>query len=312
MLTVLFSTYNGARVLPMTLEAMTRLQEPEGGWRLVVADNGSEDRSAAILQSYRERLPLVYVKEPRRGKNRALNTALESAEGDLYVFTDDDVIPDEAWLVQLRQTANSKPHYGMFGGAILPYWESEPEDWVTRMVPLGVAYALTDPELSDGPVSPALVWGPNMAVRREIFDAGHRFEESIGPNGSQYAMGSETEFALRISQQGVASWFCRNAVVRHIIRAHQIEKSWILSRAFRSGRGLYRRQLTVGKKSGPEMFGVPRWIIRQIAGQVMAACKATIWGDVDKAFDARWSLEVYRGYLYEARLLGKGQAPSAR
>lgn len=300
MLTVLFSTYNGAKALPLTLEAMTRLQAPEGGWRLVVADNGSEDDSAAIIRRYEDRLPLVPVSEPRRGKNRALNTALQHAEGDLYIFTDDDVLPDEDWLVQLRRVADSQPDYAVFGGPILPYWAVDPEDWITRFVPLGITFALTDPDIEEGPVAPALIWGPNMAVRRAVFDAGHRFEESIGPNGTSYAMGSETEFIHRVCQHGFQSWFCRGARVRHFIRAHQMSKQWVMGRAYRAGRGIYRRQLATKANSVPTFFGLPRWALRQVCQNSAEAALATLRGDAGQEFGARWNLNYYRGYLSEA------------
>jgi len=48
MLTVTLSTHNGAETLPTTLEAFTRLDEPEGGWKLIVVDNA---RTAAITEA---------------------------------------------------------------------------------------------------------------------------------------------------------------------------------------------------------------------------------------------------------------------
>ncbi|MFM2086658.1 MAG: hypothetical protein RLZZ237_1527, partial [Pseudomonadota bacterium] len=92
MLTVLMPTYNGAGTLPEVLHAYTGLLPPRGGWRLIVADNGSIDGTAAVLERFRGRLPLTVVQVARRGRSAALNGAVARAlrqAGDgseLFVF----------------------------------------------------------------------------------------------------------------------------------------------------------------------------------------------------------------------------------
>ena len=78
MLTILMATYNGSGTLPDVLCAYPALESPDGGWELVIVDNGSSDNTKDIIASFHQRLPLTYLFEPRRGKNVALNTGLES------------------------------------------------------------------------------------------------------------------------------------------------------------------------------------------------------------------------------------------
>jgi glycosyltransferase involved in cell wall biosynthesis len=78
-------------------------------WDIVVADNGSLDGTAELLSAAEKRLPLVRVFEPRRGKSRALNAAIRSAEGGLLVFADDDIIPEPGWLSALYNAALCNP-----------------------------------------------------------------------------------------------------------------------------------------------------------------------------------------------------------
>jgi glycosyltransferase involved in cell wall biosynthesis len=99
-LTVFLATRNRADVLARALKAFAALESPPSGWKLVVVDNGSSDRTPAVLDEYRHRLPLVPVHEPTLGKNAALNTGLAQLHGDLAVFTDVDVLPRPDWLVQ--------------------------------------------------------------------------------------------------------------------------------------------------------------------------------------------------------------------
>ena len=91
MITVIFATYNGSDSLPLMLEALTKIIPPQGGWKLVAVDNASTDNSHEILTNYLPKLPLTILSETQQGKNSALNTGLKAIEGDLVVFTDDDI-----------------------------------------------------------------------------------------------------------------------------------------------------------------------------------------------------------------------------
>ncbi|WP_229416194.1 glycosyltransferase family 2 protein [Pseudoduganella armeniaca] len=187
---MLMATFNGAATLPKVLEGYRHLLPPPGGWRLVVADNGSTDATAQVLAAHVGRLPLLTVLEPRRGKNAALNTALAlalrepGAPAHLFVFTDDDATPEPAWLLRLAEAAAAQPDCTMFGGAIVPDWAAAPPSWIERLVPLGLTFGITPPQQADGPIFPGLIWGANMALRRGLFEAGLRFDETIGPTAA--------------------------------------------------------------------------------------------------------------------------------
>src|SRR6185369_10693199 len=103
--TVVLSTHNGASTLPRMFDALALLDAPVGGWKLLVVDNGSTDDTPAILARNTARLPLTCMTERGRGKNRALNAALPFFAGELIVLTDDDVVPNRDWLVQLQRAA---------------------------------------------------------------------------------------------------------------------------------------------------------------------------------------------------------------
>ena len=110
MLTVIFATRNRAPILHRVLGSYCNLHPPESGWKLIVVDNGSTDKTREVLAAYESRLPLSWLTECNLGKNCALNAGLPLVEGDLAVFTDDDVFPFADWLVELRRTADCQPH----------------------------------------------------------------------------------------------------------------------------------------------------------------------------------------------------------
>jgi len=305
MLTVLMATYNGARTLPYVLNAYCQLESPEGGWKLAIVDNGSTDQTKEIISSFSQRLPLAYRHESRRGKSVALNTGLSSVWGDLVVFTDDDVLPQPNWLRQIRSAADSQFSFSIFGGPILPKWEFPPEDWILEWVPLSPMFAILYPA-EEGPINPRLIFGPNMAVRANIFQNGNRFDETLGPKGPHYAMGEETEFNLRLAKAGFKAWHCKGAIVYHMIRASQMTQDWVLGRAIHHGRAQYRREMRESPQSPASLLGIPWSLLSQILAQKaqrLRVSRARWSGNAEKIFKARWRLNYLTGRVLEARLL---------
>lgn len=299
MLSVVMATCNGASTLPKVLAAYSRLKPPGQDWNLIVVNDGSTDGTDQILAGFAASLPLTVIRQQRSGKNAALNAALDVALANpacqLLVFTDDDATPEADWLLKLAACARAQTDYAIFGGAIHADWAVPPPDWVLNNVPLGITYAVTT--APSGPVFAGLVWGANMAVRRAVFDAGHRFNARIGPSAGAYAMGSETEFNRRVSAAGFKSWFCAEARIGHFIRASQLEPAFILQRAYKFGRGARAQEVRSNK---PHLFDVPRWTLSKYVKESLSALKARLAGDRERLFAARWELHYLRGYFFQA------------
>jgi glycosyltransferase involved in cell wall biosynthesis len=313
-LTVLFATRNRAKLLYDVLNEYVNLESPPGGWTLVVVDNGSTDSSPGVLEQFRDRLPLVCASETASGKNAALNTGLAHVAGDLVVLTDDDTFPRRDWLVQLRASADANPTVGIFAGQVLPRWESDPPRWLARSIPLAPTYTVSDSNLPAGPIEGHQVFGPNMAVRAEVFAAGHHFDASIGPSSSaSYAMGSETEFVLRVMGHGVTAWYSPDAIVEHFVRATQMRVSWILGRAMRFGRGQCRLHTRLPRESPqvwgfrqppqirPRLLGIPLSLVYQLCRKVGALIVAGFQFDREKVYRALFALCYVWGYTQEVR-----------
>jgi glycosyltransferase involved in cell wall biosynthesis len=309
MLTVVMPTHNGARTLPEVLAAFSQLDCPPGGWKFVIVDNGSTDRTREIIDSFQPRLPLTYVLEPTLGKSSALNSGLLKAAGDLVVFTDDDVLPQRDWLVEMRAAAEANPSFSLFGGAIVPRWETPPEPWIREWE--GSILAITNPAREEGPVAATQLYGPNMAVRSVILDAGYRFDTSLGPVGRRYRMGEDTDFVQRLGLAGFRAWHCKRAVVAHMIRKSQMNKKWVLGRAFPSGRVSYWREFRESPTFPALLMGMPRYMLREILEQTIRLGHATLSQGSDAAFKERWQLQYLVGRLVEGRNVHKNVKDSA-
>jgi GT2 family glycosyltransferase len=300
-LTVLLATRNRASTLEDVLNEYCHLQSPAGGWDLVIVDNGSEDRTKEVIESFRDRLAVTYCFERTPGKNAALNTGLSLVSGDLIVFTDDDIFPRADWLVQLSDAAAAHESYSVFGGIILPRWEAPLPELIRTAIPLSMCFAIHTPGMHEGPGDPNRAFGGNVAIRADVFRAGYRFDPSIGPRPEAYPMGSETDLIRRLANDGLGVWCCEGAVVEHLVPSSHLQTNWIMKRAERWGRS--RARFDALETPGPvaSWFGIPRWLLRAAAARVMVAAGAALVGNSAKVFRARWELHELRGWALEAR-----------
>lgn len=298
MIFVLMATLNGAGTLSETLERLTRVVPPRGGWEMIAVNNGSTDGSGDILASYRDHLPLTVLFEPRLGKNIALNRALDElgprgAEADLIVFCDDDILPDPDWLCRLADAAKSHPFADMFGGTIYPHWTSAvPQSIRDLECYYGTLFSIT--KCAEGPCAAKDLFGPNMAVRGRVLRSGVRFDPQIGPNGADiYPMGSETEFVERLESKGHRAYFVAGARVGHLIQEAQFETEWVRLRAYRAGLGYAVRGRW--KRDKPIIAGVPVKLLLSWAKSRVIVWWSRLAGRRDRIRIGRFRVSWHRG-----------------
>jgi GT2 family glycosyltransferase len=163
------------------------------------------------------------LEQPVAGKSRALNIGIEAVEGRLVVLADDDAIPSPSFLEAWAQFLEERGNYALYGGAIDVLFETPQPKWLIE-TRLHFALMFAERNLQEGPIGPDEIYGPNMAIRRSVFDQGFPYDQDIGANGTDpnYPMGEETEFCRRVVQSGVGCWFAREPRVQHIVRSHQV------------------------------------------------------------------------------------------
>lgn len=298
---VVFSTFNGEGTLPVMLDSLVSMgKQIQFTWELIIVNNNSDDRTREILEKYIDLLPLKIIDETRPGKNISLNSALKYVDGELIVFTDDDVIVDPDWLNNYDSLMQLYPGVAVFGGAISPFWLEKPDSILLKQIPIGIAFAVNHDDFEDGYVEPDKLWGPNMAIRRQLFDQGLCFDETIGPSGTNYAMGSETDILMRIKLSGEKGFFSNGIKVQHIIRKHQLSLEWLKGRAFRAGRGGLRSQLRAGSDVQCGMImGYPRWVVKLVLILWVKVVMNKVFGKRLEKFGVEWRLSYLQGYAQE-------------
>jgi glycosyltransferase involved in cell wall biosynthesis len=263
-ISIIFATYNRGDILKLTLDSFIKLNMEALTYEIIVVDNSTNRSSEELVRDYESSLPITYLSESTPGKNSALCAGIKVAQGQVLVFTDDDVLVDHNWLKELWAGIARHPRAHIYGGRILPSYpvghqelakDIDFDHWFLRS-----AYVIADWEQGEGPIKAGHIWGPNMAVKREVFDSGITFNINIGPNGKDYVMGSETEFLKRAYARGFTGVYLPLALVHHQIRNEQLCMAWISGRAFRSGKGQARLNADIPHK---RYFGVPRYLFKK-------------------------------------------------
>jgi glucosyl-dolichyl phosphate glucuronosyltransferase len=262
MITVAICTWNRADLLDQTLESMRALIIPAGiGWEVIVVNNNCTDRTDEIIAKHAGALPLRRLFEPNPGQSNARNCAVADAEGDLLVWTDDDVIVDAEWLTHYVCAAQAFPRSAYFGGTVEPWFSIRPPRWIEENLDrLEGFYAIRDLGrdvrlLKEG----EFVFGANMAVRTEIARR-FPFDPNLGLTPKSEIRGDETEFQATLITAGYVGTWVGPAKVRHIIPATRLTRQYIRDWNRGAGRTMARIE---GPAQCARLFGYPRYGLRK-------------------------------------------------
>ncbi|MDX2170101.1 MAG: glycosyltransferase [Deltaproteobacteria bacterium] len=94
---VVVPVLNGAETIGDLLTALANQVGAPRDVEVLVVDNGSTDRTAAIVGGY----PVALLHESRPGPSAARNRGLAQARGEVVVFADADTLPTRRWLAEL-------------------------------------------------------------------------------------------------------------------------------------------------------------------------------------------------------------------
>jgi glycosyltransferase involved in cell wall biosynthesis len=93
-LSIIIPSYNEELRLPETLDRIaTYLQRSQDATEVLVVDDGSKDRTAAVAESYRGKIPSLRVVSNgvNRGKGYSVRHGVQEARGRIALFTDADL-----------------------------------------------------------------------------------------------------------------------------------------------------------------------------------------------------------------------------
>jgi GT2 family glycosyltransferase len=121
---VIISTHDRPEQLSLCLPALLAQHYPR--YEIIIVDNApSTSATADLVRLTYGHVPyLHYVQEDVPGLSRGLNRGIAEARGEILAFTDDDVMVDSFWLLQLARAFSIASDVICVTGLVLP-WELE-------------------------------------------------------------------------------------------------------------------------------------------------------------------------------------------
>jgi glycosyltransferase involved in cell wall biosynthesis len=229
--------------LATTLDSVLALEYLR--FEVIVVDNASAtERTRELIASrYSGGSGIRYVREPLPGLAAAHNRGLAEARGEIVAFTDDDVLVDRHWLLELARGFELGDDIACVTGLILPTeLETPAQVWLERWVRLNKGY---EPKLFDlgsnrppGKLFPYAAGtfgsGANMAFRTETLRALGGFDPATG-TGSRARGGDDLAGFFSVLAAGRTLAYQPAAIVRH---AHRREAESLHTLMFDYGAGL--------------------------------------------------------------------------
>jgi GT2 family glycosyltransferase len=237
---VVVPTYQRSRLLARTIEALAELDPPDGGFEVVVVDDGSGDEHrAAAGAAIAGRPAFRLLCRPNGGPAAARNAGIASSQSALVAFLDDDCAPARDWLVRLVAClADGGEEVGAVGGRVRP---APPTNWVSRFC------AATEYSSGIQPVFENAATA-NACFRRRVLDELGGFDE-----GFRHPGGDDPDLSRRARAAGYRVVFAPDAVVYH---AELESYRDFVAHMYRRGIGEAR----LGRKSG----GAGRVLLRAV------------------------------------------------
>lgn len=289
LLSVIVPHYNGARFLPVCLNALRRQTYPR--LEIILADNGSTDDSVPLT---RRDFPEVKIIElgQNLGFAGAVNEAIRQASGPVIVLLNNDTEASPAWAQALVETLLDHPEAGIVASKILLFdrrdiLHSAGDGFGDNGLPVNRGVWQKDSGQFDRDINVFGGCGGAVAYRREMLeDIGlldedlFMYLEDVDLNWRAQLAGYRAVFAPRavvyhrLSASGggrIASFYTgRNTILvlakdlpgpifRRHWRAMAAAQLRIAAEALHAWRGEAARARLRGQLAG--LWGLPRWLL---------------------------------------------------
>jgi glycosyltransferase involved in cell wall biosynthesis len=266
-LSVIIPTKDRATSLSRTLEALTRQEGFQGGFDIIVADNGSSDSTTQVLNDFAasSTVSVTAVDQPHGGPASARNAAAEKARGEILLLLGDDTEPAAPDLLARHATlhrARPEPTFACLGkiewGPGAPVTEFM--RWLDHGGPQFHYWALRP-----GAVDPAdYFYSSHLSLKREAFIEAGGFDIRF-----PLAAIEDTDLGTRLGDTGLTLEYHPELLVWH---DHPTTIGQSLERAVRVGRCAALYNEIRSDRPHPKVKG-PGWAKgfgAQIAGPPLA------------------------------------------
>jgi glycosyltransferase involved in cell wall biosynthesis len=273
---VIIATYNRSDLLSKALKSILNQEINESfNFEIVIIDNNSTDETRPIVErvAHTAKVPVKYFFESKQGKGFALNRGIKEAQGEILVFTDDDIVADPKWLSNLV-FCFEQYNCDSVGGRVLPdYPENTPSWIIDNAQNLSGPIVRYDYGKDIKPYRRKLMYeflGANFAFKKSVFDDLGLFLTDIGPGHT--LMGEDTDMISRLLQANKILYYCGTALVWHPVDPKRMTLGYIAK--WNMCLGFYR--VIADEKSMPSdlkhIGGYPSYLIKVMVKEILELC----------------------------------------
>lgn len=181
-ISVVIPAYNEEKLIGKCLDAINRQTLSKKDYELIVVDNNSTDKTAAIAKKKGARV-VSYTK--KKGAIWAKQFAITQAKADIIAVTDADAIPDREWLENILMLMENKKVMCV-GGTVHATGKNR--------FAIGLLVFFDGFARMNQYVGIPFIWGSNMAFRRKAFKA-------VGGFNTRLKTSDDWEFTMRIQKK---------------------------------------------------------------------------------------------------------------
>lgn len=177
---------------------------------IIVIDQGDGGAAARVTRSRSTgAIAISCVQQERRGLSAARNEIVRRAQHALVVVTDDDCVPDRAWLAALLAAFDRRPAPAAVSGRVLAL---PPHGDAT--FPVSLRTDTTPADFTEVTLPWRIGTGANFAARRDLLRQVGGYDERLGA-GSPGQAAEDLDLLLRLIRAGARVRYAPDAVVYH-------------------------------------------------------------------------------------------------
>jgi len=261
-ISAIICTHNRDTYLGAAIDSLL-VQDFAHDFEVVVVDNGSSDRTHAVVEQRTQNPRLKYIFEPVIGLSVARNTGAQAACGEILAYLDDDAVARADWLQALYSAYQNNSTLAIAGGKVTLLWPEgiQPPRWLST----GLAANLGAYDLGESIVyieNPGLTpRGLNYSIRRSFLTEIGGFDTHLGRVGKKLLSNEELQMTELALQRGWQVAYLPNALVAHNVSPERLRRSWFFSRGWWQGISeCYREQLAGKDGIGQLQRGSERFV----------------------------------------------------
>jgi glycosyltransferase involved in cell wall biosynthesis len=233
-LSVVICTHNPrSAALERTMDSLRAQSLPLTAWELVVIDNASSPPLRTRLDlSWHPRARIV--EEPTLGLTQARIAGIRHTSAPLLVGVDDDNVLAPDYLAVALGLGAEKPFLGVWGGAVIPEFETQPPDWIRPYLGL---LALRDPRVEvwakSDVLTDAIPCGAGICFRRQVANrwvdsmAANPLRLRLGRIGLALGSGEDGDLAFTACDLGMAAGVFPRLRLVHLIPARRVSLDYM-------------------------------------------------------------------------------------